>query len=294
MPCRVCGSPAEAAFRARDFNRRRSDCTFTYARCSQCRLVFLANPPDDLYPYYAGDYLQLPSRTRLGHIARKERHRLRMLTPWVKGGRMVEIGPAHGAFALQARQAGFNVNTIEMDGECCRYLRSVVGVGAIQSDRPDHVLRKLPSSDAIAMWQVIEHLREPWKCLDEAIENLERGGVLLVATPNPDSLGFRLLGRFWPHLDAPRHLNLIPLELLTERLSARGLERVGLWTDDPSARRWNRFGWQRVLMNLTTNRAMRGLLFGLGAAVAAIIAPVERRDGRSSSYTAVFRKEATT
>ena len=292
--CPACAGATQAAFATRDYNRRCSSRLFHYARCTRCRLIFLADPPDDLARYYDGDYYRFPTRDELAAVAAKSRYELDMLTPWAAGGRMVEVGPAQGVFALQAAQAGFDVTAIEMDARCCAYLESVVGVTAVNSDRPEEALGALPPSAAIVMWQVIEHLPDPWGCLDRAADNLRDGGILLVATPNPAALGLRLLGRFWPHVDAPRHLTLIPAGVLSERLAARGLERVALWTDDPGARSWNRFAWQRVLMNLSSRRAVRGALYVLGAVVAAAMAPIERRAGRSASYTAVFRKRALT
>lgn len=290
--CPACAAPAEPRFVALDYNRRRSRRRFQYARCTRCGLLFLADPPGDLSTYYAGDYFQYPSRERLAEIARKNSHQLQMLTTWMPGGRLVEIGPAHGAFALQAAEAGFDVTAIEMDSRCCSYLESVVGVTAVNSDRPHEVLRVLPPSAAIVMWQVIEHLHDPWRCLDSAADNLDEGGILLVATPNPDALGLRVLGRFWPHVDAPRHLSLIPSDLLATYLASRGLERVAMWTDDPSARRWNRFAWQRVLMNCSSRRFVQRAMFVVGAGVSAFVSPLERRGSRPSTYTAVFRKTA--
>lgn len=290
--CPACAGDTEPAFAARDYNRRCSRRVFHYARCRRCRLIFLADPPDDLVRYYDGDYYRFPPRDELHAIATKSRYELDMLTAWTAGGRLVEIGPAQGVFALQAATAGFDVTAIEMDARCCAYLESVVGVQAVNSDRPEEALRALAPSEAIVMWQVIEHLPDPWRVLDGAADNLREGGILLVATPNPAALGLRLLGRYWPHVDAPRHLQLIPAELLSDQLAARGLQRVALWTDDPGARSWNRFGWQRVLMNLSSRRTVRGAMFVLGALVAAVLAPVERRGRRASSYTAVFRKGA--
>ena len=60
------------------------------------------------------------------------------------------------------------------------------------------------------MWHVIEHLRRPWEVIERAAANLQDGGVLAIATPNPRALQFKLLRRRWAHLDAPRHLFLIP------------------------------------------------------------------------------------
>lgn len=113
----------------------------------------------------------------------------------MSGGRLVEIGPAHGAFALQAVEAGFDVTAIEMDERCCRYLESVVGVAAVHDDRPHEILRDRPPSDAVVMWQVIERLPDPWRCLRSAAQNLHEGGVLLVATPNPAGSSAAIRGR---------------------------------------------------------------------------------------------------
>lgn len=290
--CPLCSGTSSIAVTTTDRNRRTSDVLFTYRRCMACDLLFLADPPADLRAHYAGNYHRFPSRDRLDKIARRESHKLAMLTPWVSAGRLVEVGPGAGAFALQARNAGFDVHTVEMDERCCEYLRAVVGVPAVNSDRPEQVLRAMAPSMAIVLWQVIEHLRDPWTVLQSAAETLEPGGVLLVATPNPRSFGLKLLRRHWPHLDAPRHLTLIPHEALTAWLEARGLSRVALSTDDPETRKWNRFGWQRAVMNAVSKRPLRAGAFCVGSVITLLVAPYERRRCRSSCYTAIFRKNA--
>ncbi len=137
------------------------------------------------------------------------------------------------------------------------------------------------------MWQVVEHLADPWAVLAAAAGNLEPGGILVVATPNPDALSLRLLGARWPHLDAPRHLWLIPVAVLDEFLGARGLRRVMLTEADPGGRRWNRFTWRRALASAGAPPGPAALLGGL---VALALRPLERRPGRGSCYTAVYRR----
>ena len=60
------------------------------------------------------------------------------------------------------------------------------------------------------MFQIIEHLIDPWDTLQAAAESLLPGGVLVVATPNPGAFQFRFLRGRWTHVDAPRHTALIP------------------------------------------------------------------------------------
>jgi SAM-dependent methyltransferase len=140
------------------------------------------------------------------------------------------------------------------------------------------------------MWHVLEHLREPWAALDAAARNLEPGGVLAVAMPNPGAFQFRLLRARWPHVDAPRHLFLIPAGLLVERARAAGLEPVRLTARDRGGIYWNRFGWQHALMRPGQSKARTTVALAFGTGVAALMAPIELSDLRGSTYTAVFRK----
>jgi hypothetical protein len=144
----------------------------------------------------------------------------------------------------------------------------------------------------VAMWHVLEHLDRPWATLDAAARNLEPGGVLALAVPNPRSTQFRITRRRWPHVDAPRHLFLLPARTVEKRARAAGLELVKLTARDRGGIYWNRFGWQHLLMRPGQSRARAALALALGTAVAAVMASIELTDLRGSTYTAVFRKPA--
>ena len=89
---------------------------------------------------------------------------------------------------------------------------------------------------------MIEHLPDPDAVLEVAATNLEPGGVLAIATPNPQSTQFKLMGAHWAHVDAPRHLILL-LDA-QRRAETLGLRQVAVTTSDPSGRHWNRVGWE--------------------------------------------------
>ena len=171
-----------------------------------------------------------------------------LITRQVDGGQMVEVGPSQGVFSAAARMAGFDVVALEMDDACCRHLREVVGVPAIKTAAPAEVLPELQPSRAVVMWHVIEHLPDPWTTLAAIAANLERGRRLAIATPNPQSIQARAFGARWVHLDAPRHLTLIPLPALSEELSGLGLELVDATTSDPIGCDLNRLGWERSIL----------------------------------------------
>jgi SAM-dependent methyltransferase len=252
-------------------------------------VIFLADPPDDLGRFYPVDYYSLPPDGLPERALRAERYKLDLIRPYAEGGRLVEIGPGAGAFAFAAKAAGYDVTGIEMDAQACAHLRAV-GVEAIESDSPARSLEGLPPSRVIAMWHVLEHLEDPWAALEAAAANLEAGGIAVIAMPNPRAFQFRIMRAKWPHVDAPRHLFLVPPALLDERARAAGLELVALTSRDRGGLSWNRFGWQYLLMRPRPAKPRLAAALAFGLVAATLMAPIERTDLRGATYTAVLRK----
>jgi SAM-dependent methyltransferase len=290
--CPLCEGASSIAFAATDRNRAITNEQFSYHRCGLCEALFLAPVPADLARFYPSSYYGLPQADELDELARGERHKIDLLLRHTEAGRLVEIGAGFGVFSRAARNAGFDVTAIEMDQRSVGYLETVVGVRAINSARPEEALRALPPSRVLAMWHSIEHLPQPWQVLERAAANLEPGGLLVVATPNPQALQFRLLGSRWAHLDAPRHLFLLPASALAARARELGLRCVSITTSDPAGRHWNRFGWEYALRRhpavRPSTRATRMLSLLLTQALRAI----EARGLNGTAYTAVFVKSA--
>jgi SAM-dependent methyltransferase len=292
--CPLCGAPSRRAFTASDLNRAANDERFDYARCSSCETYFLSSPPDDLSAYYPQEYYELPSASELDRLAQSQAPVVEMLRERAGSGRMVEVGPGEGVFARAARNGGFDVTAIEMDPRACQHLRDVAGVEAINSAQPQDVIATLPPSRAIVMWHVIEHLRRPWEVIERAAANLADGGVLAIATPNPLAVQFKLLRRRWAHLDAPRHLFLIPEATLARRCDELGLSPIATTTDDPAGRHWNRFGWEYALRGAPRSRPATRASMAISAAIARAAGPIERRPGNGCAYTSIFVKLAAT
>lgn len=291
IACPLCGGPTEAAFTTCDRNRAITADRFRYRRCTACRSLHLANPPADLGAHYPGEYFSLPDLAGLRAQAVPERWRMELVTAHARPpGRLTEIGPGNGIFAVQALDAGYEVAVIEMDARASAYLRDTVGVEAVRSAAPEAALATLPSSRVIAAWHVLEHVPEPWALVEAAARNLEPGGVLVVATPNPRALGFRIMGGRWPHVDAPRHLFLIDHEALVARAAAAGLELAALTDRDPGGRHWNAFAWHFLLRRPGCSPIRDKLAHLTGLLLARALAPVERRGLRGAAYTAVFRR----
>jgi len=290
--CPQCRRESPHHFRVGDLNRGITGEIFDYYRCLACNVIFLWPVPGNLGKYYPSDYYRVPaSLEEFEAIAGSERYKIEILRRFASRGRLLEIGPAYGSFAYLAKQAGFEVDAIEMDEACCRFMKDVLGVHAIHSTNMEAAVRDSGPYNVIALWQVVEHLPDLWSTLRLIVQRLAPEGLLVVATPNPDAFQFGVLGRYWTHVDAPRHLELIPSWTLANYLRQLGMSSLFVTTTDRGSLGWNYFGWAMSLANFSSNRHVRKGLRLAGSIVGRILAPIERAEGRGSAYTAVFRKE---
>lgn len=291
--CRLCGGATRERFRAKDLNRQLASRSFAYSVCANCRTLQIAEIPSDLGLFYPSEYYPIPkSRDEMMANAEGERFKLEIVQEFVSTGRLLEIGPAMGGFALLAKDAGFDVDTVEMDARSCEFLRDTVGVRATQTMDAAAFLNRSDPFDVIALWHVLEHLPNPGETLRAAADGLSEGGILVIAVPNPGSLQFALFGTFWAHLDAPRHLQLMPARSIRAAVRSSGLRPVLETTTDRGGLGWNLFGWQMSLRNLAGIVGIRHTPLFIGRLMARITRRLERTGMRGSTYTIVLRKEA--
>lgn len=191
------------------------------------------------YRHLAGS----PAQARLGRwlallapVRRRAEQSVRGLT-YRAGGRLLDVGCGGGAFLVWARRLGWEVVGVDPDPGAVRAARGhglEVHVGTL-----DEVELGAARFDAIVLNHVIEHVSDPVGTLAASRRLLRADGCIVVVTPNVHSLGHRLFGRHWLHLDPPRHLYLFSPESLrrcavraglrVERLETRTHEAVRSW-----------------------------------------------------------------
>ncbi|HYA34880.1 MAG TPA: class I SAM-dependent methyltransferase [Candidatus Binataceae bacterium] len=119
------------------------------------------------------------------------------------GRRYLDVGCGGGADLRKMKSAGWQVCGVESDPKSLERLRRLgldVRRGTLEQQKFTD-----DAFDAITMGHVIEHVARPAALLGECRRILAPGGVLIVTTPNSASLGHRLFGVSWAHLDPPRH-----------------------------------------------------------------------------------------
>ncbi len=119
---------------------------------------------------------------------------------------ILEVGCGSGALgaAFKAAHPQAHVVGIEAEGEAARraslVLDQVICADVESTDLP---LAEVPPLDCLIYGDVLEHLRDPWRCLQRQIPLLQPHGTLLACIPNVQhwSAIVMLLRGEWPITD---------------------------------------------------------------------------------------------
>jgi 2-polyprenyl-3-methyl-5-hydroxy-6-metoxy-1,4-benzoquinol methylase len=297
MPiCQQCQSESVLHVRAKDYNLRVDETVFSYYRCTNptCGVVFLYPIPANLGAYYPPEYDNYAKLNTiedlLAFFAYQETVKITQLQTYKQGGRMLEIGPGYGGFAYRAKQIGFDVEVIEMSADACRFMQETLGISAEVSDDPVASLEHAGQYDVIALWHVIEHVPDPWTLLEQLPSHLLPGGIIMIAAPNPQAIHFRLFGKYWRALEAPRHLNLIPAHVIRDRLAAHGLEAVMFDSQDALAQLYDYTAWHYTFTRYLPNGVLKRVGRIVSGLTRILVKPFEQQQFGRSIYTLIFRR----
>jgi 2-polyprenyl-3-methyl-5-hydroxy-6-metoxy-1,4-benzoquinol methylase len=170
------------------------------------------------------------ANTEFRHLPLEEEHRLAALNAqWrlelvraIKpSGKLLEVGCARGDFMRVAREY-FEVSGVEPNGELAAVSRQIAPVH-------QDIIERTPWSgfDVVASFHVIEHVSSPRSFVRAAAEKLRSGGLMVIETPNIDSLPYRILKSRWRQF-IPEHYFFFDRKTIVRLLSDCGLrtERV--------------------------------------------------------------------
>lgn len=206
-----------------------------YRRCRECGGMFLHPfPAREENAVFSG--AEAAARLEAEDLARRA-FLVRRLE-WLRQGlgrdpadaALLEIGCGAGVMLQDAARRGWRVTAVEMSPELADLAAARTPQAEIR--RGDVLaLDDLPSGcDAVVALDVIEHVTDPARLLQRCRDALAPGGLLLLQTPNTDSLRRRLQGRRWDMLDPEQHLTLFSPRALRMLLDAAGFDLVWLRT----------------------------------------------------------------
>jgi SAM-dependent methyltransferase len=206
---------------------------FPYVRCYACSAVYVHPlPPAEVLQahyqdaaYFAGDEQQGYRCYADMHkaLAPHFRRRLTFLARQLdRKGRLLDFGCADGYFLEEARAAGWEIAGVEIAAEMATSARQRLGIpiaGALQDAAGTHF-------DAITLWEVVEHLRDPVGELRAVRDYLRPGGVLALSTPNADHWQALREPEAWTAYRPPSHLVLFGAPAIHLALTRAGFEHI--------------------------------------------------------------------
>lgn len=260
--CRICGGTLVPALGdvVDALTRER----FGIDRCSQCGVGQTTPFPADLQPYYAsyhGDRHGLTDAYRM----LKRLWLVQRFASGANGNRLLDVGCGEGSFLRAAQKSGWQVSGTELKPDVPRAAGLDVRSEIDQFDpgEPFH---------CVTFWHSLEHLTDPRKTLAEAHERLAPGGVVVISVPDNAGWQARLYGRYWVHLDVPRHLFHFDRRSLARLLEMTGFQPV---RQGHIELEYDLLGWSQSTLNLIGPEAnlffhsLTGKPVGVGRAVQA-------------------------
>lgn len=133
-------------------------------------------------------------------------------------GRLLDVGCGAGRLLRRMQRRGWAVEGVDFDEQAAKKVTQRYGITAHVGDLSECAI-PAASFDVIAMSQTVEHLFDPRATIQECLRILKPGGLLVMTTPNVNSLGAQEFQQFWRGWEPPRHLHLFSVATL-HRLTA--------------------------------------------------------------------------
>ncbi len=205
LHCPACAKAAMRPWRRATASdvRLAAQPTYRLDRCGFCgsaRIAACEIIDEGAASYEAGTYLPAPTRfDPLIELTRRliDSDRVRLVGPLRTGASILEVGAGDGRFLDALERRGYRVSGIEPSTPFAARARSR-GLD-VEPVSVEDASVAADSQDAVIVWHVLEHLREPSRALERAREWLVPDGTLIVAVPNLSSLQAVIGNDRWFH-----------------------------------------------------------------------------------------------
>jgi 2-polyprenyl-6-hydroxyphenyl methylase/3-demethylubiquinone-9 3-methyltransferase len=233
VACPACGSDVA--------ERLYEKYTMQHRLCAKCGMQYVSPRPSEAtlaafyaqsanYAYWAKYVFPESSEARRQQIFKpRAEHLARIATErGVRGGTLVEVGAAHGLFCDEIRKLDVfsNIVAIEPTPDMAQTCRDL---GFETYEAPFEQVKLKAGADAVANFEVIEHLFDPGAFLRWSHDLLRPGGILFLTCPNSAGFEIEALGKESNSVDH-EHVNMFTPDSLARLAERSGFRNVEMTT----------------------------------------------------------------
>ncbi len=207
---------------------------YEIVRCSQCALTQLGDRPEAqevraLYEqgYFHGDeggvgYANYASQEE--EYLRTFREDIKAIQRWVSGGTVLDVGCGFGFFLQAALEAGFEAYGVDLSPDAVAKA-SERSPGRVFQGVVDEVEElKGKTFDVVFASHVVEHIVDVGAFVGDLAKRLAPGGILVMVTPNIESLLARVSGPRWVSFKLPEHVAYYCPSTMARLVEGAGLQ----------------------------------------------------------------------
>ena len=234
--CVCCGdNRAEAVFRWQDADKK----DVSVKRCVSCGLMYQDPMPkeEELKLLYNEDFFSTYEKYFLEFRQKQFQRDIGVINSLkAPPGNLLDIGCAFGIFLDEARKKGWSVSGVDVSTNAVEYARKKYGLNVFIGTLSDAKMEN-GFFDVVTAWDVIEHLADPDKFLDEVGRVIKKGGIFAIRTPNADALFLKInkfvntiLGDYFAKTGPKfeHHKYLFSVNSLKELLKSKGFEVIDI------------------------------------------------------------------
>lgn len=139
--------------------------------------------------------------------------------------RLLDVGAGSGIFLEEAMARGFDAVGVEPSRFLCNQAASNgldVRCGVLSDFQFEDLF------EVVLLIDVIEHVEDPMALLEQCQRALKKGGVLVIVTPDFDSLARKILGKNWWHIRFA-HIGYFNIKSIRKSLDLRALKILKIY-----------------------------------------------------------------
>lgn len=201
-------------------------------KCINCGFVQMEDREFSPNEIYGPEYFTHSKYKDREALKKEHKRRKNIIGKYItNGSNIIDIGCASGEFVNFIKESynvygnDFSEFAIKEAKRNNEEIKNHFFCGAI-----DESGLELESFDAICMWDVIEHLREPKEMINNLYKYIKKGGYMIISTPNVGSFFAKITGNKWPFMTPPEHLSFFDKNTLTNLFTSNGKWEVMEWS----------------------------------------------------------------